>query len=818
MTANGSKQTPHNMRRIAIVITVGVILISILGLAGWIGDNRMLTSIQSNYIPIAPSTAISFLLLGAILIYHLSRPLSGIFAKVALILVVLVSIFGALEVVEFITGQSLNFEDLLILEVGTLGGVPMARMSPSTGAMFLLAGTALALMLLTKIQEKFSRTMENWAGGLSGLVTFTGMVFSVSYLFGAPLLYGGNIIPMALPTSISFLLLGVGLFINYSAKIGLSFQSLVTQIIVVVLALMFVLVLAIGAITYSITKQKLEAASISMLEALASARQATLLIQIDDYLDDLQSFTQPDLAGEVIALMEANAWDQKIIHDDLVSKMRRQVPALIHLNSAAIADLSGIIIAATTTDLEGLDISNHPNFALSQIRTIISDPYQEEGEYLIDFSLPLTDGQGNTIAVLMFYFNGSQILAITGDYTGLGETGETVLGKREGDFIYFLTPQRFNPELKTIQPASTSGERARPMIHATAGQSGTTTAFDYRSILVIAAYRPISSLGWGLVVKQDQVEAFAGVAQLRTNLLIGMVIVLLVATIIIIPAANTFVQPLKILELATREVAKGDLSISVPISRYTEVSKLAETFNDMVSNLRDVHDQLAKSNEELVSFAYVVSHDLKAPLRGISSLSEWLESDLGDSLTPDQREQIHLLRERVQRMNALINGLLEYSRVGREHDTEIPVDVDTLLVNIIDSISPPESIQIIVTSKMPRLQSGALHLTQVFQNLISNSVNYHPGPQGNIEISCRDDGNYWEFAVRDDGVGIEPRHHERIFQMFQSLQISKDVNSTGIGLALVRKIVAEHGGKAWVESQGIPGQGSIFRFTWPKIK
>lgn len=169
-------------------------------------------------------------------------------------------------------------------------------------------------------------------------------------------------------------------------------------------------------------------------------------------------------------------------------------------------------------------------------------------------------------------------------------------------------------------------------------------------------------------------------------------------------------------------------------------------------------------------------------------------------------------------MDALINGLLDYSRIGRARNPEVAVAVETLLVRVIDSISPPEGILISVTTKMPWLQTDELHLIQVFQNLIGNAVNYHPGPQGNIEISSRDQGDFWEFAVRDDGLGIEPRHHERIFQMFQSLQTNQDVDSTGIGLALVRKIVEEHDGKVWVESQGVHGQGSIFRFTWPKTK
>ena len=322
--------------------------------------------------------------------------------------------------------------------------------------------------------------------------------------------------------------------------------------------------------------------------------------------------------------------------------------------------------------------------------------------------------------------------------------------------------------------------------------------------------------GWGVVVKQDEAEIFAGAAQIRSSLIVGLAIALLVGSVIIIPLTRAFVQPLTELEQATRKVASGDLTTHVPVSQLNEVGQVAEAFNAMVAQLALARDDLTQSNQELSSFAYVVSHDLKTPLRGIASLSEWLVEDLEGKLESEQIEQLGLLLERVQRMDALINGLLDYSRVGRVRNPEIAVDVDTLLVRVIDTISPSEKIQICVTTKMPRLKTDELHLIQVFQNLISNAVSHHPGRQGIIEISSRDEGDFWEFAVHDDGAGIEARHHERIFQMFQSLQTNKDVDSTGIGLALVRKIVEEHGGSVWVESQGLPGQGSIFRFTWPK--
>ena len=602
-------------------------------------------------------------------------------------------------------------------------------------------------------------------------------------------------------------------------KARFRFQSFSTQIIIMILALLSVLTLGIGLTAYQISRNTIETEAVASLEALASARQLAIEAYVNEHLEKLNSFEQPDLEIEVSELFMVSGMERTIQHDNLVANLRRRQMADPDMEWAEIIDLDGKVIVSTILEREKYHYTEDMLvFAAGKNSANISDPFVEGGRIYLELSLPLHNAANKIIGVLMMRLNARDLLIITGNYAGLGESGETVLGTRRGDEIYFLTPLRFDPNLSDIAPAPTDGERAKPMIHATSGQSGVTRAPDYRGVQVIAAYRPIHETGWGIVVKQDEIEAYAGVSQIRTNLIVGLGLALLAGAVIVVPLSRTFVQPLKELERATRNVASGDLSTQIPISQLDEVGQVAEAFNAMVGQLSLARDELTQSNQELSSFAYVVSHDLKTPLRGIASLSEWLAEDLEGKLDGEQVEQLGMLHERVQRMDALINGLLDYSRVGRVRNPKVVTDVDTLLLRIIDIISPPEEIQINVTTKMPRLKTDELHLFQVFQNLISNAVDHHPGPQASIQISCRDEGDFWEFALRDDGAGIEARHHERIFEIFQSLQINKDVNSTGIGLALVRKIVEEHGGRVWVESKGIPGQGSIFRFTWPNTK
>jgi PAS domain S-box-containing protein len=223
---------------------------------------------------------------------------------------------------------------------------------------------------------------------------------------------------------------------------------------------------------------------------------------------------------------------------------------------------------------------------------------------------------------------------------------------------------------------------------------------------------------------------------------------------------------------------------------------------------------LEARNRELDQFAYITSHDLKAPLRGIANLSQWIEEDLGDSLTDNIRKQLDLLRGRVHRMEGLIDGILQFSRVGRVKGESEMFDVGVLLCDVVDLIAPPAGFSIEVAPDMPTITAERLRLQQVFQNLIGNAIKHHNRADGRISISVTDIGQMYEFAVADDGPGIAPQYHQEIFVIFQTLAARDKVEGAGIGLSLIKKIIESNGGQIWVESA--EGAGTTFRFTWPK--
>ncbi len=217
---------------------------------------------------------------------------------------------------------------------------------------------------------------------------------------------------------------------------------------------------------------------------------------------------------------------------------------------------------------------------------------------------------------------------------------------------------------------------------------------------------------------------------------------------------------------------------------------------------------------DLEQYAYVASHDLKAPLRGIANLAGWLKEDLRKNLTAETSEQIDLLQDRVARMNALVEGLLAYSRIGRTAGSVEDVETAELVRDTIDSLSPRKGYKIKVKTGMPRLFTDRLHLGQVFANLIGNAINHHDHKKGVIRVSGEDLGDRCQFTVLDDGPGIPSEYQDKVFMMFQTLQVSDFGGDTGIGLALVKKLVEEHDGSISLKSG--PGRGSRFTFTWAK--
>lgn len=222
--------------------------------------------------------------------------------------------------------------------------------------------------------------------------------------------------------------------------------------------------------------------------------------------------------------------------------------------------------------------------------------------------------------------------------------------------------------------------------------------------------------------------------------------------------------------------------------------------------------ELAYQNQELSDYAHMVSHDLKSPLRSIDSLATWLKEDYKDVIDANGKESLKLIRNNVEKMDLLINGILEYSTINKNKDEFYNVNLNKLLNDILNIIAVPENINVNIINPLPIVKGDKYRLQQLFSNLIMNGITYNDKKEGVIEIGLEDKNDFWLFYVKDNGIGIEEAYFEKIFKTFQKLETR--TSSSGIGLSIVKKIVDLYDGKIWVEST--VGIGTTFYFTLKK--
>ncbi len=247
--------------------------------------------------------------------------------------------------------------------------------------------------------------------------------------------------------------------------------------------------------------------------------------------------------------------------------------------------------------------------------------------------------------------------------------------------------------------------------------------------------------------------------------------------------------------------------------RHEAEAQIRELNAQLEKRVEERTADLRAMNEELAEFAYVVTHDLKAPLRGIHQLAEWLTQDHALGLDEKGLKLLALLRRRVLHLQRLVDGLLACARVGRSSEPETAVPLAQLLHEVIGVLAPPPQVVIDVPEDLPTLQGSVERLHQIFQNLIDNAIKYLDKPEGLIRVQATRLSDAWEFRVIDNGPGIPDRYREKVFQIFQRLDTRGDIPGTGLGLTLVRRIIEARGGRAWIQTA--EGDGTAICFTWP---
>ena len=495
---------------------------------------------------------------------------------------------------------------------------------------------------------------------------------------------------------------------------------------------------------------------------------------------------------------------------------------------------TGAIIASTENGNLGKNIFQHDSLSkilhqgYNETIDIGKDPSSGILKLFILRSIDLY-GDEKVSAVLIMHINSEEFIKPmlhTGG--GLGQTGEALLINQDVKILTSLKHPLANGATGIPLEYQIT---AKPAILAAQGQEGIIATEDYRGEAVLAAYRHIritSEMGWGLVVKRDKAEVFAPLREsIYYRIIVGSFCAFMILGLTILIAGNLS-RPIRRLSKAAREVEGGNLSVRTSISSSDEVGILATAFNSMIHQVQNWNTTLNKQvktrtseletkNAELERYAYTVSHDLKSPLITIKGFLGMLEKDIIKGDAERIKKDVRHIHNAAEKMNRLLDDLLELSKIGRVVGTKEEVSLKDLAneaLTLVGGQIKKREVHVEVASNLPLMYVDRRRLVEVLQNLIDNAIK-HMGKQSEprIEIDARQEKEGTVYYVRDNGEGIESRYHENVFGLFNKLDQASD--GTGIGLAIVKRIIEVHGGRIWIESEG-KGKGSTFCFTIAK--
>lgn len=525
---------------------------------------------------------------------------------------------------------------------------------------------------------------------------------------------------------------------------------------------------------------------------------------------------------------------------------------------------TGLILFSTDERLVGESVSARPSFtgALERIAetSVVPEKDALSGSAFLVFSHTIsapplqTQGQEIVVAVAMLYVDTEAVVKPLLHPKVFGETSDVVLVDQT---TRILMPLKFPLADGTRAKVLEHAIETEPVRLSLRGDEGAVISTDYRGMPILAVYRHVNVTPgqvWGLVFKLDRSEILEPlvqkVAYSFVMALMGVVVVAAAALII----AGRIARPIENLNRVAQEVKGGNLSVRAPTVGSDEIGDLCTIFNSMIERIGNWHQELEKevqgrtaelrkanedlaaevtlrtetekdlhltllelerSNSELQQFAYVASHDLQEPLRMISSYVQLLERRYKGKLDDDADEFIAYAVDGAKRMQGLISDLLQLSRFGTRERSLGAVDcevvLDQALANLQTSIAA--CCAQVTHGPLPTVRADSTQLIQLFQNLVGNALKFRGTETQNIHVSAEPKNGKWLFSVRDNGIGIDPEHSDRIFGIFQRLHGRGEYPGTGIGLAICKKIVEGHGGQIWVDSEA--GKGATFFFTLP---
>ncbi|MBN2453618.1 MAG: sensor histidine kinase [Candidatus Omnitrophica bacterium] len=615
--------------------------------------------------------------------------------------------------------------------------------------------------------------------------------------------------------------------------------SINVKITLLFLMLSVLLIGTIGFINYTYSKADLEERILSDLAAISNSKATAIGILLEEDYEDLLDVTGRSMIKGALQAIEEGSGETAKLRSRILESVSTAKEASKTIEDITIIGMDGVVIASTDPAASGTDLSESIFFISGKQGFHLSAPYMRRGVFVYEMSAPITGpgkGSRDIVGVAKMIINETRLYDILRDYSGLGSTGETILGQRKGGDIVFLGPMRHRQNMRIRLRIPLKSMFAHPMKLAIGGKTGFATGRDYRGQEVFAAYYHIPLSDWGLVVKIDKQEAFQSIYNLRLQLILFSGLLFLLSALAIMQLARYITDPIEVLHQGTRIIADGNLGYRVKVSTSDEIGELASSFNDMAAHLQKITVSVDRLNEEIkerkiaeerlneavkvkTNFISTVSHEIRTPLAAVKEgINIVLDGILGP-VNDEQKDFLARTRANVDRLTRLINEILDFQKLesGRmvlyKEENDI-VRVAKEVYHVMAPLARQKGVafKIIPEDHLPKAVFDRDRIAQVLTNLIDNAVKFTDKGEISVKISKgRDD---LLITVSDTGRGISQEDMPRLFKSFEQLGKVRDSRGgTGLGLVISRDIVELHDGRMWAESE--PGRGSEFHFTLP---
>ncbi len=627
---------------------------------------------------------------------------------------------------------------------------------------------------------------------------------------------------------------------------GLSIKS---KLLLYSLCISLIPIAIISSVYYVNAKSYKMKERLDSLNAIALSKKLHIVSFIDAKRGRIIDFGSDGFVRDNLEMI-----NHKEIRSDAVEKFNKYLKVNKKsldksITEIMIVDLSGKIVGSTSDYMLGKDISGQDIFSDTIKKkygsTLVSRSFTMPGiqNKCIFIAAPLISrSDKEKLGVIINAYDLSAIDKIMADHTGMGETGEMILGQKRGNDVVFLNSLRYEPSAPLSRSISLNSPGVEYMKLALDGKNGTIITMDYRNTSVVTAYQSIPQLNWGLIAKIDEAEAIASLK------MIGIIAISTAGTssIIVIIAGifftMSFSKPFRKLKSAASKFKSGNFQHRVEINRGDELGDLADSFNSMAHDLCKKADKLNESllkreetnlqlelaNRAKVGFLSSMSHELRTPLNGILGFADLLKGQYFGTLNDKQLKYVNQIDDSGKHLLTLINDLLDITKIdSRKVDiafVNIPLEqvlkASINMVNkhhIINGLIKKNSIttRIIMDPELVMIRVDERKFKRIILNLLSNAIKYSPNKSEVLISATKIDDLCAKFEIIDKGIGIDDSARESIFDEFHQVDRIRDekLGGTGIGLALTRRLVELHGGKIGVEST--PGKGSTFWFTLP---